>query len=152
MYKRQSVAYSPDGKSIVSGSRDETIKIWDAKSGQLLSTLIGHKDSVFSVAYSPDGKSIISGSWDKTIKIWDVKSGKLLSTLIGHEDGVYSVAYSPNGKSIVSSSRDDTIKIWDVKKDIDQEIKELEYLLQAKLDGVTLKSKTIKREKALWSK
>ena len=66
----KSVAYSPDGKKIVSGSNDGTIKIWDANTGQCLKTLKGHSGDVWSVAFSPDGTKIISGSWDDTIKIW----------------------------------------------------------------------------------
>ncbi len=110
-----SVAYSPDGNAIVSGSADNTIKIWDAKNHNLIVTLKGHKSYVLSVAYSPDGKMIVSGSFDKTIKIWDAKKYKLLATLKGHTDIVYSVAYSPDGKTIVSGSEDNTIKIWDAK-------------------------------------
>ncbi|MBQ2304165.1 MAG: hypothetical protein II256_07095 [Bacteroidales bacterium] len=65
-----SVAYSPDGTKIVSGSRDNTVKIWNANTGQCLQTLKGHSDWVVSVAYSPNRTKIISGSYDETIKIW----------------------------------------------------------------------------------
>ena len=65
-----SVAYSPDGTKIISGSKDETVKIWDANTGECLKTLEGHSSNVRSVAFSPDGKRIISGSDDKTVKIW----------------------------------------------------------------------------------
>ena len=66
----RSIAYSPDGTKIVSGSYDETIKIWDANTGKCLKTLEGHLSFVESVAFSPDGTKIISGSSDHTIKIW----------------------------------------------------------------------------------
>ena len=69
-YSVNSVAYSPDGTKIISGSRDKTIKIWDANTGECLKTLKGHSDDLESVAYSPDGTKIISGSDDPTIKIW----------------------------------------------------------------------------------
>ena len=75
-----SVAYSPDGTKIVSGSRDKTVKIWNANTGLYLKTLKGHTESVNSVAYSPDGTKIISGSDDETIKIWDANTGKCLKT------------------------------------------------------------------------
>ena len=68
-----SVAYTTDGTKIVSGSADNTIKIWDANTGQCLKTLEGHSEMVESVAYSPDGTKIISGSSDKTVKIWEVE-------------------------------------------------------------------------------
>jgi WD40 repeat protein len=67
-----SVAFSPDGKRIVSGGGDETVKVWDASTGKETLSLKGHTDSIFSVAFSPDGKRIVSGSWDKTVKVWDV--------------------------------------------------------------------------------
>jgi WD40 repeat protein len=77
------VAFSPDGKTIASGSTDNTIKLWDVASGKQLKTLNGHSSSVLSVAFSSDGKTIASGSDDNTIKLWDVASGKQLNTLRG---------------------------------------------------------------------
>ena len=110
----KSVAYSPDGTKIVSGSMVGTIKIWDANTGECLKTLEGHKHVVESVAYSPDGTKFVSGSFDKTIKIWDANTGECLKTLEGHSDNpIMSVAYSPDGTKIISGSLDQTIKIWD---------------------------------------
>ena len=108
-----SVAYSPDGTKIISGSGDRTVKIWDANTGECLKTFEGHLDRVNSVVYSPDGTKIISGSWDETIKIWDANTGQCFKTMKGDSRGAYSVAYSPDGTKIISGSRDKTIKIWD---------------------------------------
>ena len=69
-YSVLSVAYSPDGTKIISGSGDKTIKIWEANTGECLKTLKGHSETIFSVAYSSDGTKIISCSYDETIKIW----------------------------------------------------------------------------------
>jgi WD40 repeat protein len=75
-----SVAFSADGKYIVSGSWDKTIRMWDAQTGKLVSDPFeGHTNSVTSVAFSADGKYIVSGSWDKTIRMWDAQTGKLVS-------------------------------------------------------------------------
>ena len=67
-----SVVFSPDGKQVVSGSRDQTVRLWDAATGAAQQTLEGHTDSVTSVAFSPDGKQVVSGSGDKTVWLWDV--------------------------------------------------------------------------------
>ena len=110
-----SVAFSPDGKRIVSGSWDETARVWDTNSGQPVGPpLTGHTGPVSSVAFSPDGKRIVSGSFDKTVRVWDANSGKPIGPpLTGHTDFVESVAFSPDGKRIVSSSNDTTVRLWD---------------------------------------
>ncbi|KZP21272.1 hypothetical protein FIBSPDRAFT_1044227 [Athelia psychrophila] len=111
----RSVAISPDGTKIVSGSADKTVRVWDAVTGQAtLPPLAGHEDNVYSVAFSPDGTKIVSGSDDKTVRVWDAVTGQAaLPPLEGHEDEVYSVAFSPDGTKIVSGSGDKTVRVWD---------------------------------------
>jgi WD40 repeat protein len=96
------VSFSPDGKRIVSGSLDNTLKVWDAQTGQETLTLEGHSSVVTSVSFSPDGKRIVSGNWDKTLKVWDAQTGQETLTLKGHSDNVNGVSFSPDGKRIVS--------------------------------------------------
>ncbi|KAG4427593.1 hypothetical protein IFR05_016924, partial [Cadophora sp. M221] len=91
------VAFSPDGKQVVSGSDDKTVRFWDAATGALLQTLEGHSAGVTSVAFSPDGKQVVSGSRDKTVRLWDAATGALLQT-VRYSDWVRSVAFSPDGK------------------------------------------------------
>ena len=81
------VALSADGRTIVSGSFDRTVKVWDAHDGRLLRSLEGHTDAVRAVAVSPDGRTIVSGSHDRTVKVWEAESGRLLRSLEGHKIG-----------------------------------------------------------------
>ena len=110
-----SVAISPDGQTVASGSGDRTIKIWQLRTGELVNTLYGHSSWVSAVAISPDGQTLVSGSGDNTIKIWQLRTGQLLRTLTGHSKWVNSVAISPDGQTLVSGSGDNTIKIWQLR-------------------------------------
>ena len=110
-----SVAISPDGQILVSGSVDKKIKLWSMPDGKPLKTLPAHQDKVMSVAISPDGRIIASGSKDGSIKLWNLKTGQLLRALSGHSEYVLSVAFSPDGQTIATSSADKTVKLWDVR-------------------------------------
>ena len=108
-----SVAFSPDGRRLLSGSKDNTLKLWDAATGQLIRTFVGHSNAVWSVAFSPDGTRLLSGSADNTLRLWDAATGQLLRSFEGHSGWVLSVAFSPDGTRVASSSSDKTLKLWD---------------------------------------
>ncbi|KAH9033778.1 WD40 repeat-like protein [Lactarius pseudohatsudake] len=109
-----SVACSPDGRQIVTGSMDNAVRVWDAQSGlPLTDPLKGHTFMVTSVAYSPDGTNIISASYDCTVRIWNSQTGVPIGEpLKGHTQPLTSVAYSPDGAHIISGSTDMTVRIW----------------------------------------
>lgn len=114
-----SVAYSADGRMLVSGSNDNTIMLWDAASGQALGApLRGHSDNVLSVDLSPDGQIVASGGADKKVILWDAASGQQLGEpLTGHTTAVSSVAFSPDGNSLATSGGN-TILLWDLSGSI----------------------------------
>ncbi len=109
------VAVTADGLCVVSGSGDNTVRVWDVKSGRCLHILKGHTASVNGVAVTPNGRRAVSSSDDKTVRVWDVKTGKCLTVLKGHHGRVYGVAVKADGRLAISGSDDSTVRVWDVK-------------------------------------
>ena len=99
-----SVAFSPDGFTVGSGSEDGTARLWNSRTGQSLQILSGHTGDVMTVAFSPDGSTFASGSGDTTIRLWDSRTGAHKQTLSGHTSWVYTVAFSPYGRILASGS------------------------------------------------
>ncbi|MEM7585235.1 MAG: caspase family protein [Acidobacteriota bacterium] len=115
----RSLAISPNGESLASGSDDRTVKLWQVETGKLIRTLEGHTEGVNSVAFSPNGRLLASGSGSvprgpNTVKLWEVATGNLLRTLEGHRGFVKSVAFSPNGRLLASGGVEGTVKLWEV--------------------------------------
>ena len=108
------VAFSPDGRTALSASEDQTLIVWDIATGQLIRRFVGHTDKVTSVAFSPDGLSAISSSLDTTLILWDIASGQPIRHFPGHSAGVNAVAFSPHDHTALSGSGDKTLILWDI--------------------------------------
>ena len=114
----ESIAISSDGQTLVSGSWDKTIKIWNLTTSQLMRTLEGHKSSLTCVALSQDGQILVSSSWDKTVKIWDFHTGEVKYTWKIYESEEFrivdSLVISPDGQTLYTGTREGSTYFWDV--------------------------------------
>ncbi|MEM7134462.1 MAG: tetratricopeptide repeat protein [Chloroflexota bacterium] len=110
-----SVAFSPDGQTLISGSWDQTVRLWDVASCQPLQIYKGHTKGVVHVAFSPDGQHFASAGYDTTLCIWSVDSPKPIYRLNAHESWVWGVEFSPDGQLLASASGDGTVGLWAVE-------------------------------------
>jgi hypothetical protein len=108
-----SVAFSPGGKTVITGCEDHTARLWDAATGRPLGQTLKHGGIVHAVAFSPDGKTVLTGSWDHSARLWDAATGRPLGPQLTHGGPVLAVAFSPDGKTLLTGSDDHTARLWD---------------------------------------
>jgi WD40 repeat protein/serine/threonine protein kinase len=109
----QSLAFSPDGRRLVSAGKDRSVRIWDTATAAQLMVLGGHTDEVFAAVFHPDGRRVASAGRDGAILVWDLATAAEVARLQGHTNYVFSLAFSPDGTSLVSGSGDGTARLWD---------------------------------------
>jgi WD40 repeat protein len=108
------VAFSPDGKTALSGSGDGSLILWDVETGEVVRHFRDHSGGVNSIAFGLEGHTALSGSDDATLILWDVTTGEAIHRFEGHSGGVNSVAFSPDGQTALSGSADTTLILWDI--------------------------------------
>ena len=110
----RSVRWSPEGNELASGAEDNTVRIWNTETGDLLATLEGHEGAITSIAWSPDGSEIASSSADHSVRVWDVATGQMVMAVENYGDVVTTVAWSPDGSEIATGSLDGIVRIYSV--------------------------------------
>ena len=119
-YRLQSVAYSPDGKYVLSGSMGGIIDLWDISLGRSIRTTVKVSDGIRAVSFSSDGEYALSGGYDNSVRLWNVKNLTQVKKFVGHTgNGIWSVAFSPDGKYALSAGHDGQVKIWDLASGTD---------------------------------
>ncbi len=151
-----SLAWSPDGALVLSGSSDGRARVWSAETGETVMVLGGHGQAVLAVAFHPDGQRVATGSADDTIRLWDAASGRQADVLLGHTGAVRFLAFHSDGGRLFSGSADGTLRVWNLERDPlflkirDAHTNDIDALAFAP-DGIALATGSADGDAKLWN-
>jgi DNA-binding beta-propeller fold protein YncE len=148
------VAYSPDGERLATASLDNSVKLWNAGTGEELARLRGHGDGVCGVAFSTDGKKLFSASLDMSLRSWDGHSGAPIGSAVGHSAYLESMAVSPDGSAFATGGHDNMIRLWSGDGAPGAQLRghtEAVYTVAFSMDGKTLASGGNDQQLFLWN-
>ena len=148
------VAFSPDGKLLASGDRENLVTLWEAATGRKVRELRGHTNWIRCLGFSPDGATLASGGTDGTLRLWETATGRELRRFQGHEGEIHALCFFADGKTLASGGQDMTVRLWEVATG--RELRRLQghenrvHGLAVSPDGVTLASGSIDKTLRVW--
>ena len=136
-------AFSPDGKTAITGGWDGLARLWDVKTGLPIAPPLRHGGFLRALAISPDGQTVLTGSYDRTAQLWDKITGKPIGPAFRHENQVWFVAFSPDGRAVLSGGQENTAHLWNVPAQMDIPFDKVERRVQMETGMVLLDDGTL---------